>query len=169
LDTYRNAGYIIENVADNPNTVAITFPVKMADNVMARDEVNVDLQFKILSYLQYFWADNQVSCTITFREDEIPRLRTLIKHYSSVLKGLSCFPYFDENKYYDGLVDDRISKGESAEVAKREVYRSLPNERIDKVEYERLIAMIRPVDAKRTDEDDDESDMYCDGDTCTRR
>jgi hypothetical protein len=167
LETCRKAGYIVENVADNPNTVAVTFPVKMADNVMARDKVNVDLQFKILAYLQYFWSDNQVSCTISFREDEVPRLTELIKHYSGMLKGLSCYPYFDEDKYYDSLIANRVKNGESVESAKREVYRSLPNERINKEQYEKLMSAIKPVELKRTD--DSESDMYCDGDSCVRR
>lgn len=169
LNAYNKSGYIIEEVIDNPNTVAITFPVKMSDNLIARDKVNVDLQFKILAYLQYFWSDNQVSCTITFREDETPRLRSLIVHYSGILKGLAFYPYFDEDKYYDSLIETRIKNGESAESARREVYRSLPNERIDKAKYESLMSAIKPVDAKRTDTDDGESDMYCDGDTCTRR
>lgn len=165
IDSYRKAGYRVENVPNNPNTVAIVFPVKMSDDVIPRDEVNVDLQFKILYYLQYYWSDNQVSCTITFREHEVARLEELIWRYRDTLKGVSCFPYSDEDKY----IKDKIAEmGKPTEDARREVYMCMPNERITEDEYNILMSNIRPINSSNDVTDEDESDMYCDGDSCIR-
>jgi ribonucleotide reductase alpha subunit len=168
IESYRRAGYRVDRVPNNPNTIAIVFPVKMSDNVIPRDDANVDLQFKILYYLQYYWSDNQVSCTITFREHEVDRLKELIWRYRDTLKGISCYPYFDEAKYAEQQIKQKIASGVSAEKAEREVYTALPNERITKEQFEEMSAAIRPVRHLGQAAEEDEVDMYCDGDSCVR-
>lgn len=168
IESYRSAGYTIENVKANPNTVAISFPIRMKEDVMARDEVPIDLQFKILLYLQYYWSDNQVSCTLTFKEHERDRIEKLIYNFRHLIKGVSCNPYYDTDKALDNAVKAKTNSGKTEKEAKAEIYDCLPNERITESEYKQMISVLKPVKSNNISTDEVESDMYCDGDSCVR-
>lgn len=168
IKRYTDAGYGCEVVPDNPNTVAISFPVKTSTELIPRDKVDVNLQFKILLYLQKYWADNQVSCTITFKKEEEARLQELIWANRDILKGLSCYPYFDEDKYIEGLIKQKAKGGVDEESAKLEVYKCLPNERITREKYYELMANIKPVANVVAATEEIEYDTHCDGDRCIR-
>lgn len=170
IETYRNMGYTVKHVVDNPNTVSVWFPVKMSDTVVARDKANIDLQFKILYYLQYYWSDNQVSCTINFWPHEVDRLSELIYRNRDTLKGLSYFPHFDEEKYNQSRVEQLVGSGKSETEAKHEIYDSLPNEPISRERYDKMVAELNQVSiVLKASKEEYESDMYCDGDSCMRR
>lgn len=169
IKRYTDAGYGCEVVPDNPNTVAISFPVKTAAELVPRDKVDVNLQFKILLYLQTYWADNQVSCTITFKKEEEERLKELIWKNRNILKGLSCYPYFDEDKFIESLIKQKAKNNNvDEEVAKLEVYKCLPNERISRDKYYEMMSHIKPVVSGFAVTEEIEYDTHCDGDSCTR-
>jgi len=169
IQRYVDAGYESEVVPDNPNTIAISFPCKINEDVISRDKADVNLQFKILLYLQTFWADNQVSCTITFKEHEVPRLRELIWKNKDVLKGLSCFPYFDDDAFAKKAALNNIKNGDDERVALMKAYKCMPNERITEERYNELMANITRVKSKIIAASDEiEYDTHCDGDRCYR-
>ena len=169
IQRYVDSGYHCEDVPNNPNTVAISFPVKTSGDVIPRDKIDVNLQFKILLYLQTYWADNQVSCTITFKEHEVPRLESLIWKYKDVLKGLSCFPYDDEESIIRMIANNNVKSGDNEKDALLKAYKCMPNERISEERYNELMADISTInDNSMPATEEIEYDTHCDGDRCYR-
>lgn len=145
----KDAGYNIGYPKNEPNTVVVEFPVKISHETFARDQVNVDLQFKIYLYLQRYWADNSVSCTITFKEHEFDRICDLVNQHQGVMKGLSCLPYFDDGSLsYEFMPNERINK---------ETYEALLDKVTSKVNYHKNTPIVEV-----------EYDTHCDGDKCVR-
>ena len=104
--------------------------------------------------LQRHWADNQVSCTVTFDPDtESHQIEHALAYFQYQLKGISFLPRFDG------------------------VYPQMPYEEISKEEYEKRLAKIHSLnlDKKkdnflRTGNDeiveDPKPENYCDADSC---
>ena len=81
-------------------------------------------QLGLAAFLQRHWADNQVSCTVTFDpETEAAMLPHALDHYQYQLKGVSFLP--------------RVAAG---------AYAQMPYEAIDEREYERRAHALRPLD-----------------------
>ncbi|RYG50171.1 hypothetical protein EON67_05750 [archaeon] len=82
---YAEAGYLVEPAAEDPaRKSVITFPVDVGDNVRTLETVSMWEQFEMAAFLQRHWADNQVSCTVTFDPEkevaDIPRALTAFEH-----------------------------------------------------------------------------------------
>lgn len=93
----RDGGYYIEDDLYSPNTVVVEFPVKVpsADNPYFKGagDITIEEQFALQALLQRYWADNSVSCTITFKEEEKKDIATMLKAYKGQLKSTSLLPY----------------------------------------------------------------------------
>jgi ribonucleoside-triphosphate reductase (thioredoxin) len=138
-----DANIPIERDLFSTNTLVASFPVKLPYNCLSCQDVSVELQFEIFKILQYYWADNQVSCTLTFREEEFCKLENLLYEGQHFIKGLSLLKL------------------------NTNVYKQAPLESISLQEYERLSANIKSLNiANINSHDDIETDMYCDGDSC---
>jgi len=96
-------------------------------------------------------------------------LTDLIFNFRHQIKGISCSPYFDEQLMIDSMIKNKVNGGKDESEAKMEVYKSLPNERITKETYEKMMSVIRSVKVESAPTDEIEVDMYCDGDMCVRR
>jgi ribonucleoside-triphosphate reductase len=139
----ERSGVPIEKDKYSTNTLVAAFPFKIPYECITRDEITVEFQFKLLAVLQTYWADNQVSCTITFKDEEYPKLASLIYEYQHKIKGLSLL---------------RLTHGS---------YEQAPLEAISQSQYEELSRNIKPLELNNIrGEDDLETDMYCDGDSC---
>jgi len=57
---------------------------------------------------QKFWADNQVSITVTFNKDEAKDIKYLLECSEDKLKGLAMLPLLDHN--YEAAPYETISK-----------------------------------------------------------
>ncbi len=145
IDKMRDAGYHVEEVPHCPNTVAISFPMKVEHDMP--EYAPIDLQFKIMLFLQRYWADNQVSCSIYFKEHEYERFVELVLKHKNEIKGLAAFPYYGD-----------------------QVYECAPLEKITEERYNEIVSKItkkvNPYDQKPKDEI--EYDTHCDGDKCIR-
>jgi hypothetical protein len=103
------AGYHVEPaVGDETNTVVVEFPIRVASgfacgevgdslecgsDVRTLDEVGMWEQLLMASFLQRHWADNQVSCTVTFDPlTEGPQISAALAHFQYMLKGISFLP-----------------------------------------------------------------------------
>lgn len=97
LPALKKAGYTIEKDVYSENTMVAEFPVKAgsADHkgFVSADDVSIEEQFATQLFLQTYWADNSVSCTITFHKDETVKISGLLRQYRKLCKSTSLLPY----------------------------------------------------------------------------
>ena len=91
-----DAGYRIEPAVSDPvRTVVVYFPVLHEAGTVAKTSVSIWEQFANAVDLQEYWADNQVSITITFREEEKSQIARALSAFDRKLKGVSLLPISD--------------------------------------------------------------------------
>jgi len=121
VEVCRNHGYKVEYVrnfdgTDERGTMVVEFPFRYPDNaVLANDTTALD-QLEYVKWLQTVWSDNAVSCTVYYRDEELPAIREyLTANYNTNFKSLSFLrhsghgfdqaPYEEINKeLYDEMV-----------------------------------------------------------------
>jgi len=144
----KNNYHVEEDVFQSASTWVVTFPVKYPYDIGTRQDYSIEEQFEILSMIQTYWADNQVSCTITFKESDGDKIAGLIMKYKNELKGLSMLPL------YEGT------------------HPQMPEESITESEYEELVKNIKPLKFNDFNRDheiiEEEIDNYCSGDKCIK-
>jgi ribonucleoside-triphosphate reductase (thioredoxin) len=123
-------------------------PVAPPSALRTLDDLTMWEQFSLAAFLQRHWADNQVSCTITFDpEREGPQVARALDHFQYQLKGVSLLP-------------------RSPKLA----YKQLPYEAITEEEYRAAVAKIaRPVDfsaLRGGDRHAASPDKFCDTSRC---
>lgn len=140
-----SAGYHVEKT-DEPGTVVVEFPIDAGEGVRTLDEVSMWEQLGMAAFLQKHWADNQVSCTVTFDpKTEGPQLQHALDLYQYDLKGVSFLP--------------RVEMG---------AYKHMPYEAISKEKYEELHAKLRPLDlSSDSSVNNDVPDKFCDAAGCS--
>lgn len=117
------AGYFVEPDFSNPDyDVVVELPTR-GPQVRTEKEVSVWEKAAMAVLHQRYWADNQVSVTLSFREDERTQIGNIIKAFDGQLKSLSFLPILESGG----------------------AYRQMPYERIDNERYEELTAGVRPV------------------------
>ena len=94
-----NAGYEVEPANGDPdNTVVVTF-ITEAPPIRNEREVSVWEKAELAVVAQRYWADNQVSATITFQPDEADQLVPLLSSKAGQFKGVSFLPLYAEATY----------------------------------------------------------------------
>lgn len=76
-----------------PNTTAVYFPVRENFFSKGKREVTLWEQLENAAVIQSVWADNQVSCTVTFKPEERRDIVTALELYETRLKSISFLPY----------------------------------------------------------------------------
>ncbi|MBN1275549.1 fused protease/ribonucleoside-triphosphate reductase [Candidatus Woesearchaeota archaeon] len=142
LDELRAAGYPCEKDKYSLNTWVVSFPVKEEYFDRGVGEVSMWEQLENAAQIQEHWADNQVSVTINFSEDEAKDILYALELYETRLKGVSFLPKKDHG------------------------YEQAPYIPITKEEYEELSAKVQPIKSLEEAEHE-QTDKYCDSDTCT--
>jgi len=98
MEVMEKANYRIEPALTDPfKTSVIYFPVLHDKDSVSKKDVSIWEQFKIAADMQYFWADNQVSITVTFKKDEVSEIARCLSAFDSQLKGISLLPLLDHN------------------------------------------------------------------------
>ena len=88
---FEKYGYRVEPDVVNPTTTNVVyFPekAKIAGKV-TKDNITVDRQMDLAAIMQMEWSDNQVSCTVSYWEDEFEDIRKNLLKYKNQLKGIS--------------------------------------------------------------------------------
>ena len=68
----------------------------MSERVLGLGELSIWEQFSFAFILQRHWADNQVSCTVTFDpKKEGEQIEPCLNYYQYHLKGISLLPRHD--------------------------------------------------------------------------
>ena len=109
------AGYKVEDAeGDKENTVVVEF-ITEGPEIRNEREVSVWEKAELAVVAQRYWADNQVSATITFGTEEADQLLPLLSSKSGQFKGVSFLPLFDEVTYaqqpyerISGEMEDRV-------------------------------------------------------------
>jgi ribonucleoside-triphosphate reductase len=126
----------------DPRTVVVEFPVRLEGDLPSEQEVPLAKKVELAVLLQHVWADNQVSCTASFRPEEGKQIRPLLAANDHRLKGISFLPLRED-----------------------QVFPQMPYEAITTHEYEQRVAGLRPIlwDAGDTHA---ETERFCDGGAC---
>lgn len=144
------AGYRVEPDVTDPNrTVVIEFPVRGL-GVRTEREVSIFEKANLAVIAQRWWADNQVSCTITFdKDDEAEHVGTVLRMHEGQLKSLSLLPLYP--------------------LAEPGAYPQMPYEPITDEQYEQYaVTGSKPIDRAtlyRTGLDA-AGEAYCNNDKC---
>jgi len=145
LPPLKDAGYKIEPCfGSETNTVVVEIPVKIGDNIRPVHEVSIWEQAAMAAFMQRYWADNQVSCTISFRKEEANQIKHLLNYYQYQLKGISFLPILEEGTSY----------------------RQMPYESITEKKYEELVSKLDPVKFKAIKNEAAEVERFCTSDVC---
>ena len=143
LDICKKAGYTVEADAYSDDTSVVSFPVKEKHFSKAKKDVSIWEQFANAADMQKWWADNQVSITVTFNKKEAKEIETCLEYFETDLKSISLLPLEDEDHGYV----------------------QAPYIEITKQEYEEMISKVSYIDLTNAQHEAD--DKFCDGDTCT--
>jgi ribonucleotide reductase alpha subunit len=91
----RDLGYHVEYTvnfdgSENRDTVVVEFPCETPDGALFADDMGVIQQLEMVKKLQEVWADNAVSVTAYYAEQELPELKAWLKeHYKTCVKSVS--------------------------------------------------------------------------------
>ncbi len=141
IDPLRRAGYRIEESVYGDNTWIVYFPVQQQHFQRSKTHLSVWEQVENVAQMQYYWADNQVSATITFRPEEAQDIPFILELYEARLKSISFLPL------------------------KEHSYAQAPYQEITPEMYAQAVAKLKPLDFS-TLNTDEAQDLFCDGDKC---
>lgn len=97
----EKAGYTIEPAfGSEDSTVVVEIPVDVGEGIRTINEVPMWEQMSLAAFMQKYWADNQVSCTVTFDpETEGDQIVSALNYFQYQLKGISFLPKMEKGAY----------------------------------------------------------------------
>ncbi|MBT3785831.1 hypothetical protein HOF92_12720 [bacterium] len=123
-------------------TVVVSLPVHFDTEIRSRGEVSIWEQMKLVELAQKYWADNQVSCTVTFREHEEKEVVRVLEMFDRDVKNACFFRYCSGD------------------------YPQMPEEPITKDEYDSYVQTLRPQALKHYLNEEAIGEQGCSNDTC---
>ena len=136
----QEAGYNIEEDAYTPNTDVVEFPIHEPYFTKGKKSVSMWEQLEIAAQYQHYWADNSVSVTVTFNEEEAAQIKDALEMYETRLKAVSFLKYEETG------------------------YKQAPYEPISQKQYKEMSKKITPI--QRIDNGEAQGTKFCDGDSC---
>ena len=101
-------------------------------------------QMSLAAFMQKYWADNQVSCTVTFDpETEGKQISYALNYFQYQLKGISFLPKMEHG-----------------------AYRQMPYEEITQKEYEKMVSELKYLSFRQVKGNEAIVDKFCNNDTC---
>lgn len=146
LKPLAKANYNIEpDQSDPENTMVVEIPVDVGEGIREVSEVSVWEQLSLAAFLQRHWADNQVSCTVTFDpEKEGKDVAYALNFFQYQLKGVSFLPKVEEG-----------------------AYAQMPYEQIDEERYTAMRSALKSLNfSTMKSGEESKPEMYCSNDTC---
>lgn len=140
LNVLKQSGYTIEQDVVDKSSWVVEFPIRNEGKSLK--DVSIWEQVALAAFLQKFWSDNQVSCTVTFRPEEANQIKTLLEYFKYDLKSISFLP--------------KLEKG---------VYAQMPYEAISKEVYEARSSLVTPFHSLSVAEDSN-GEKFCNNDVC---
>lgn len=145
----ERAGYKVEPcVGQEDSTVVVEVPIKIDDlggKLRPVKDVSIWEQVSMAAFIQKYWADNQVSCTVTFNPSEGRDIEHVLNYFQYDLKGISFLP--------------RLESG---------AYAQMPYESITKEEFEERSRGLKPIHfSKAVKGEDAEMEPGCEAGLCS--
>lgn len=143
----EKAGYTVEPCFGSEDTTAVVeipIHVQSKNTLRTVKQVSIWEQLAIAAFMQRYWADNQVSATITFRKEEADQIVHALNVYQYQLKGVSFLPLLETGG----------------------AYKQMPYEAIDEQTYLRMKAVIKPLVFTRISNEQAEIERFCTNDKC---
>ncbi len=140
----ETAGYKIEPcVGSETTTLVVEIPVCVDENIKTIDDLTIWEQLSLAAFMQKYWADNQVSCTVTFKESERNQIKPALDYYQYQLKGISFLPK-----------------------TTKKAYAQMPYEQITREQYEETLTKLKPVKFKKINNEAADVEKFCTNDVC---
>lgn len=99
LPTLKACGYYMEPDQYTKHTTCVEFPVESkhwdSEQFASAGTVSAEEQLATQAFLQRYWSDNAVSCTVTFQKSEEPHLADILANYAGMIKSTSLLGYVD--------------------------------------------------------------------------
>ena len=145
LPALEKAGYRIEPAfGSEKTTVVVEIPVDVGEGIRTVSDLSLWEQLSLAAFIQRHWADNQVSCTVTFDpETEGDEIAKALDFFQYQLKGVSFLP--------------RAEAG---------AYLQMPYEAISLEQYNEEVERLGRLSFGRLKGDDAVAEKFCDGDVC---
>ena len=116
----------------------------MGEGIRTVSEVSMWEQLSIAAFMQRNWADNQVSCTVTFDPDkEGPQIANALNFFQYQLKGISFLP--------------------KTEIG---AYKQMPYEEITENKYRKMVDSLSPLSFRSVKGSKAIVERFCNNDTC---
>jgi len=141
----KKAGYKVEPAfGSEETTVVVEIPVDVGEGVRTLDKVSMWEQLSLAALAQRYWADNQVSCTVTFDpQAEGEQIAHALDVFQYQLKGISFLP--------------RLDMG---------AYPQMPYESIDEETYHTMKGGLSKLNFGRVKGEEIIIERFCDNDVC---
>ena len=79
---------------NSPTNISFLKTASPIFSMLSAGNVSIAEQFATQAFLQKYWSDNAVSCTITFQNKEAAQIPVLLKQYLNGIKSTSLLPYY---------------------------------------------------------------------------
>ena len=145
IDPLKKSGYKVEPAFGSEETTSVAeIPVDIGEGIRTVKDISMWEQLSLAAFIQKYWADNQVSCTVTFDpETEGNQIEHALNYFQYQLKSISFLP----NK-------------------KLGAYRQMPYDGINEQTYKKLVSKITPIKWGKIKNQEIEVDKYCDSSGC---
>ena len=145
IEPLKKAGYTIEPAfGSEDSTLVVEVPVDVGEGIRTAKDLSIWEQFSLAAFLQRHWADNQVSCTVTFDpETEGEQIPHALNYYQYHLKGISLLPRHDWG-----------------------AYPQMPYEAIDEKTYNKNVKKLGKLSFGVIKNEEAEVDKFCNNDSC---
>jgi len=134
----KKAGYLVEPCfGQEDSTVVVEVPIALDNEkgkLRAVKDVSLWEQVSMASFIQNWWADNQMSCTVTFDANEGDQIKHALDYFQYSLKGISFLPRLEAGAYaqmpYEAITEEEFL--EKSKKLKRITFSSvISNERVE--------------------------------------
>ena len=148
IESLRRAGYKLEPaVGSEQDTMVVEIPIDVGEGIRTVNEVSMWEQVALAANLQRWWADNQVSCTVTFNpKTEGQHIASVLDYFQYQLKGISFLPKCDFG-----------------------AFPQMPYEEITEELFNKINSAITPINFDSSTGEDSSGELYCDGDSCIKK
>ena len=119
LPFLKAAGYKLEPDAKEPSTTTVVEFPTVGPQVRTERDVSIWEKTALAAKVQKWWADNQVSVTVSFRPDETDQIGPLLSAYNGELKSVSMLPLGDDVGVYPQMPYESITDKKLAQLHKK--------------------------------------------------
>lgn len=135
-----DSGLRIEDDVVDSSSAVVEFPVHNEGRSLKN--VSIWEQVALAAFLQKYWSDNQVSCTVTFKPEEASQIKPALDFYKYEIKSISFLP--------------KIATG---------AYAQMPYEAISKARYLEMAEKVTPLEMIEMAQEA-KGEKFCNNDTC---